>query len=101
MDSDKQELFIDRVQFLHTVATRRAGKASTVRMTLQEWNSECDKMCFLMYVLNEMLACVDNSGQPLFHKSVLEGARNRAVEGHLGCLRGGQGVVKLFTNFVP
>ncbi|CAK9074968.1 Uncharacterized protein SCF082_LOCUS36423 [Durusdinium trenchii] len=81
VDEKKQELFIDRVQFIHSVATRRAGKAASVRMSLQEWNSECDKMCFAQHVLGEMAACVDDLGQPLFHDSVLSSARNRAMEG--------------------
>ena len=77
----KQKLFIHRVLFLHDVATRRAGKACTVRLSLQEWHAECDKMCFLGYVLCEMATCVDGAGDPLFSQDVLDAISKRAVEG--------------------
>ena len=79
----KQELFIHRVLFLHEVATRRAGKASSVRLSLQEWHAECDIMCLLGYVLSEMKRCVDGNGDRLFSNDVLDDICKRAVEGTL------------------
>ena len=83
VDEMKQQLFIHRVLFLHAVATRRAGKASSVRLSLQEWQAECDKMCLLGYILSDMKRCVDGNGDRLFSEDVLDAVCKRAVEGIL------------------
>ena len=81
MTPDKQELFIRRVLFLHQVATRRAGKASSARLTLQDWNTEADTMCLLGHVLVDMKSCLDDDGRRVFDDDVMVKVVNRALEG--------------------
>ena len=81
VDSEKQKLFMHRVLFLHEVATRRGGKSSNLRLSLQEWNNECDIMCFLAHVLLVMKTCVDDMGNRLFSAEVIDKTAERAVEG--------------------
>lgn len=76
-------MFVHRVLFLHSIAIRRGGKAATARLSLQEWNAECDRMCFAMYVLQVMEKIKDDMGNPLFSKDILDKVGLRAVEGSL------------------
>ena len=77
----KQVLFMDRILFLHAIAVRRAGKASTVRLSLQEWVVECDRMALACHCVEEMRTMCDDMGNALFAHNVLEKILNRAVEG--------------------
>ena len=83
VDNDKQRMFVHRVLFLHGIATRRGGKAATVRLAIQEWDLECDRMCFAMHVLKAMEKSTDGMGNPLFSKDILDKVGVRAVEGSL------------------
>ena len=82
MNEDKQGLFMDRVLFLHGVALCRAGKASVVKLSIAEWNSECDKMCCISY-MGEMARLHDDDGNLLFDDGTVASIRQRALEGYL------------------
>lgn len=81
VNPNKQFLFIKRIMLLHDVATKRGGKSSTVRLSQADWNTECDRCCFIGYVLESMESALDQDGNPLFLGSVLESVFQRAVEG--------------------
>ena len=83
MDFLKQELFVKRILFLHDVATRRAGKACSVRLPLAEWLTECDRMCFVSHVLSAMAHLKDAHGNYVFDNPIIESLLKRAVEGNL------------------
>lgn len=76
-------MFVHRVLFLHAIAIRRGGKAATARLSIQEWNLECDRMCFAMHVLKAMEKSKDDTGNPLLSKEIMDKVGARAVEGSL------------------
>ena len=84
MDDEKQLLFMERVLALHKVALkRRSGKATSVRLTLKQWITECNAMAALCHVLVEM------TKQPsTFSQDKLIAARTRVLEGCLSIISG-------------
>lgn len=81
MNETKQVSFINRILFLHSLANRRAGKASAVRLSPQEWAVECDRACLLAHILNYTQAAVDPKGDQLFKDDALQAIFDRSVEG--------------------
>eukprot|EP00435_Cladocopium_sp_Y103_P057869 s1201_g20.t1 len=77
----KQFLFVQRVMQLHTVAARRAGKAASVRLTVQEWDAECDKMCLLGHILETMKKMTDGMGERVFSDEMMLKLAERCIEG--------------------
>ena len=78
-----QYMFIQRIIFLHQVASRRAGRASTVKLSVSEWCTECDSMCVFTHTLQEMHRACDDSGNRLFSEDLLGNIKNRGLEGYL------------------
>lgn len=85
VDEDKQSLFIQRVLMLHEIASKRGGKSSSNRLSLNDWNLECDRCCLLGYILMSMETEVDEKGDKLFDDALLLSLGRRAVEGTLNC----------------
>ena len=85
MNQEKQQFFITRILGLHEIARRRAGKACVVRLSLEAWNQEADRICFLGHVLSSMDRMLNDDGDPLFPEDVLEKLADRAREGNPGC----------------
>lgn len=83
MNAAKQELFVERVLFLHSLAVRRGGRYGNLKLTLNDWNAEADRMAFVGYVLEKMTESCDSNGDPLFKADVLQRVRVRALEGYL------------------
>lgn len=83
VDEAKQYMFIQRIIFLHQVASRRAGRASTVKLSVSEWCTECDSMCVFTHTLQEMHRACDDSGNRLFSEDLLGNIKNRGLEGYL------------------
>ena len=83
VNADKQFLFIKRIMLLHEVASKRGGKSSSVRLSLADWNVECDRCCFIGYVLESMESALNQDGEPLFPPTVLQAVLQRAIEGIL------------------
>lgn len=85
MNQVKQEFFINRIFILHEIARRRAGKACSVRLSLEDWNREADRMSFLAHVLSSMEGLLNDAGDRVFPNDVLEKLAERAREGNPGC----------------
>ena len=85
MNQVKQEFFINRILILHEIARRRAGKACSVRLPLEDWNREADRMSFLAYVISSMEGLLNDAGDRVFPNDVLEKLAERAPEGNPGC----------------
>lgn len=79
----KQELFLERIFHLHDISTRRAGKASVVRLAPDQFALECDRMCFQAFVLEQMEATPDS-----FPADTLRKVRLGMIEGKLVCVVG-------------
>ena len=86
MNSNKQVLFISRVLLLHEIATKRGGKSSAVRLSLGDWQSECDRCCFIGYVLECMEAARNDDGDLLFPGDIFTSMFQRAVEGFISSI---------------
>jgi len=80
MDSAKQRLFIERVLFMFGISARKS-KTGT-RLTLAEWNAECDRMCLAGHILREMSVASDDQGDQLF-PDIMDAVRTRTIEGYL------------------
>ena len=79
----KQVIFIQRVLLLHEIASKKGGRASTNRLSVSEWQLECDRCCLLTHILDEMSRTVDDHGQRLFPDDLLASLAMRVVEGTL------------------
>ncbi|CAL1147634.1 unnamed protein product [Cladocopium goreaui] len=77
----KQVIFIQRVLLLHEIASKKGGRASTNRLSVSEWQLECDRCCLLTHILDEMSRTVDDHGQRLFPDDLLASLATRVVEG--------------------
>ena len=82
-DTDQTELFLERIFHLHDISTRRAGKASVVRLAPDQFALECDRMCFQAFVLEQMEATPDS-----FPADTLRKVRLGMIEGKLVCVVG-------------
>lgn len=83
MTADAQNLFLHRIFYLHEIATRRAGKASSVKLTLAEWVCEADKIVVLAHVLSQMSDATDSHGDRLFPDALISKLFHCVVEGRL------------------
>ena len=81
MTPNKQCLFVNRVLLLHEVASKRGGKSSNSRLSLAEWQQECDRACILGYIIDAMGQKTDSMGELMFAKDVIESVLQRAIEG--------------------
>ena len=59
----KQELFLERLFHLHDIASRRAGRASMVRLSSDQFSIECDRVCLQGFVLQQMMLHPDSFPQ--------------------------------------
>ena len=77
MTQSKQVYFLTRILFLHG----RTKKND--RLQPAEWNLECDQMCLLFSILEEMKAATDpaRNNAPLFADDVVRKLTERGVEG--------------------
>ena len=74
----KQELFLQRLFHLHDISTRRAGKASLVRLSPDQFSLECDRMCLQAFILEQMEATPDS-----FTEDTVQKIRLGMIEGKL------------------
>eukprot|EP00435_Cladocopium_sp_Y103_P058278 s510_g20.t1 len=81
VNENKQVLFIERVMLLHTVASKKGGRASNARLSLAEWQAECDRCCVIASILETMQESVDAGGDRMFSSEVIRTVFQRAVEG--------------------
>ena len=81
MNATKQLLFMSRVLFLHRVASARAGKSAMVRLSLDKWAEECDRVCFLGFVREEMENAHCSDGSKMFDAALLDTVTKRIIEG--------------------
>ena len=81
----KQELFVERILFLHTLAISRATSASqAVRLPLTQWDKEIEIAALGSYVLEAMLfhRDKDQNNARVFSDDVLKECRTRFIEGY-------------------
>ena len=88
MNSDRQLLFIQRVLLLHEVASNRGAKSSNARLSLADWNAECDRCCVLGYILETMQAARNDEGNALFPEKLFAAVFQRTLEGTLTNISG-------------
>lgn len=86
VDAWKQELFLERVLFVHRIAiSRTSSSTQCVRLALQQWEREMDLACLAGFVLKSMKEARDeeNAGVAMFEEPSLNMVRTRFVEGTL------------------
>lgn len=86
----KQELFMKRILFLHSIAVKRGGKYSSARLGLKEWLVEADRICLLGYILQEMQGMCDLDGSKTFEPDLLGKIVQQIIEGLAGHVLTGQ-----------
>ena len=85
VSEQKQELFVERILFIHELAVRRGAKSmATLRLSLSDWDLECDRFCVLGAALGHMEAALDDKGERLFSNDLIDALCRRAIEGILG-----------------
>lgn len=82
MTERKQLFFVHRFLLLHEIAQKQV-RASHARLTLQQWNDECDKCCLVAHIIEYMEAKTDSNGQRMFDDDVINKLLDRAIEGTL------------------
>ena len=70
-----------RVLLRHRMATNRAGRAASVRLSQQEWSEETNRMCFCGYIVESMDGHYDSSGNRVFDHKTVQTAITRIIEG--------------------
>ena len=86
MDSPKQELFLERILFLHQLAVSRTTSSSqSVRLPLGQWEKEIEICCTAGYVLKSMAEHVDPDllNTRVFSDEMIKQVKNRVIEGKL------------------
>lgn len=83
MDEKKQDLFMQRVLFLHNRASRRGGRAASSRLTASEWNNEAERMCTACFIFEQMAMAVSHTGEKMFAGDVLQKVIKRCIDGCL------------------
>ena len=86
IDPDKQALFLERVLYLHDLASRRGGRSASLRLGPAEWATEVDRMALAAHIMNLMRSCRDPDGDLLFCPADLRKFLDRVVEGLLGMI---------------
>ena len=76
----KQPLFINRILFLHSLAMRRGGKSS-LKLSLQDWQTELTRMMLLSHVWENMCSASGSDGNQLFDKNLLDKLLKNIIEG--------------------
>ena len=80
----KSKLFLERVLFLHSLATSRATSAAQqVRLPIAQWEKEIEIACVASYVLKAMKDSIDseNCNARVFSDTVIQQCRARVIEG--------------------
>lgn len=86
MDEVKQSHFVQRVFFLHALATARSSNSSqNVRMSMQQFEKEVDIACLGIHVLTAMAneRNPENNNALVFTQECLDNCRARLLEGFL------------------
>ena len=83
MTESRQELFMKRVIFCHTVTKKKAGKAQLLRLPPNVWDLEADVCCLGSAVLEKMSTFRDPSNLLAFPKETLESVMTSFIEGAL------------------
>lgn len=81
---EKQCVFVQRVLFLHDLASRRGARSASSRLNIQEWGIECERMIFLSSMVLHMSVVTDDHGGRIFSDEVVRSIVLRCVEGWLG-----------------
>ena len=69
---------------LHSLASRRGAKASAARLTVQDWQAECQRITLLVHVWEKMQSAVCRDGKALFDRELLKKLKNNILEGPPG-----------------
>ncbi|CAK9003468.1 unnamed protein product [Durusdinium trenchii] len=78
---EKQCVFVQRVLFLHDLASRRGARSASSRLNIQEWGIECERMIFLSSMVLHMSVVTDDHGGRIFSDEVVRSIVLRCVEG--------------------
>ncbi|CAK9101499.1 unnamed protein product [Durusdinium trenchii] len=81
VDAMKQELFMNRIIFLHNRASKRSGKAASCHLAISEWCSEVERMCLAHFIHEQMGMAVNSDGAPLFEESAKSKVLKRTIDG--------------------
>ena len=79
----KQFFFLKRIMFIHSLAIRRGAKGYGARLSLSDWQTECQRMMFLLHVWEEMESATKPNGEKLFEYDLLEKIKKHIIEGSL------------------
>lgn len=82
----KQFWFLKRIMFVHSLAIRRGAKGYGARLSLTDWQTECQRMMLLMYVWEEMESATNSTGDRLFECDLLEKLKKNIIEGSLNLI---------------
>ena len=74
---------MSRILFMHERAIKRGGRACSPRLSLQDWNAECNRVALCGHIYDVMEAATDENGDALFTEAARVSVLNRAVEGCL------------------
>ena len=81
----KQVGFIERILYMHGLATRRGAKASVSRLSLQEWQAEVNRSMLMLHVWEQMQGACDGQGGRLFSDDLMKKLRRNIIDGRPGC----------------
>lgn len=87
MDSEKQTLFMERVLFLFEITKAKAGKAQTLRLSLQQWLVEADVACLAGDIMFMMGRATNADHVILFPVETMKLVRQRFIEGTFGIVQ--------------
>ena len=82
----KQLLFMQRVLFTFNIRKKQVRSLSTARCTAEQWELMLETSCLAHQLLEDMKAAKDDAGAALFREADIAKARQRALEGHRGCI---------------
>ena len=85
VDRKKQVLFMHRVLLLH-IASKKGGpgRASSNRLSLENWVLECDRACLVGHILQDLASACDPMGAAAVTEETIDSIALRAVEGTFG-----------------
>ena len=83
MNDVKQHLFLQRVNLVHSIAKKKAGKAQVLRLSPATWNQEADVACLAGSVLEKMQSFRDPQNLLTFPGETVKAVMNRFIEGKL------------------
>lgn len=81
VDAAKQHIFLQRVLFMFDCVKRSAGKAQSLKLSLERWNYECDMACLGGYVLHEMQQHRNEENLHVFPAETIALLMSRFIEG--------------------